>query len=43
MLEIEQLNHYYSESHTLWDFDLALEAGRCNCLMGATASVKRRC
>ena len=34
MLEIEQLNHYYSQSHTLWDFDLALETGKCNCLMG---------
>ncbi len=34
MLEIEQLNHYYAQSHTLWDFDLSLEAGKCNCLMG---------
>ncbi len=34
MLQIEQLNHYYSQSHTLWDFDLSLEAGKCNCLMG---------
>ena len=34
MLEIEKLNHYYSQSHTLWDFDLALEPGKCNCLMG---------
>ncbi len=34
MLEIEGLNHYYSQSHTLWDFDFALEAGKCNCLMG---------
>ena len=34
MLEIDQLNHYYSQSHTLWDFDLVLEAGKCNCLMG---------
>ena len=25
MLEIEKLNHYYSQSHTLWDFDLALD------------------
>ncbi len=34
MLEIAQLNHYYAQSHTLWNFDLALEAGKCNCLMG---------
>ncbi len=34
MLEISQLNHYYAQSHTLWDFDLALETGKCNCLMG---------
>ncbi len=34
MLEIEQLNHYYSQSHTLWDLDLAFETGKCNCLMG---------
>lgn len=34
MLKIEKLNHYYSQSHTLWDFDLELEPGKCNCLMG---------
>jgi urea transport system ATP-binding protein len=34
MLSIEGLNHYYSQSHTLWDIDLALETGKCNCLMG---------
>lgn len=34
MLTIEQLNHYYSQSHTLWDLDLKLDAGKCNCLMG---------
>lgn len=34
MLTIEKLNQYYSESHTLWDVDLALESGKCNCLMG---------
>ena len=34
MLRIDKLNHYYSQSHTLWDFDLELETGKCNCLMG---------
>ena len=34
MLSIEKLNHFYSQSHTLWDLDLELEAGKCNCLMG---------
>lgn len=34
MLEISQLNHYYSQSHTLWDIDLVLQTGKCNCLMG---------
>lgn len=34
MLKIEKLNHFYSESHTLWDIDLELEEARCNCLMG---------
>ncbi len=34
MLEIERLNHFYAQSHTLWDFDLSLEIGKCNCLMG---------
>lgn len=34
MLKIEKLNQYYSQCHTLWDFDLELETGKCNCLMG---------
>ncbi len=34
MLSIKQLNQYYGESHTLWDLDLEVEAGKCTCLMG---------
>jgi len=34
MLSIKQLNQFYGESHTLWDVDLELEEGKCNCLMG---------
>lgn len=34
MLNIEQLNQYYGESHTLWDIDLQLEDAKVNCLMG---------
>ena len=34
MLEITKLNHYYGESHTLWDVDLLVPAGSCTCLMG---------
>jgi len=34
MLSIRQLNQFYGESHTLWDIDLDLDEGKCNCLMG---------
>jgi len=34
MLKINQLNQFYSQSHTLWDIDIKLETGKCNCLMG---------
>jgi urea transport system ATP-binding protein len=34
MLSVEQLNQYYGESHTLWDFDLEVPTGSCTCLMG---------
>jgi len=34
MLNIEKLNQFYGESHTLWDVDLDIEAGSCTCLMG---------
>jgi urea transport system ATP-binding protein len=34
MLRVNKLNHYYGESHTLWDLDLNVPEGRCTCLMG---------
>jgi urea transport system ATP-binding protein len=34
MLEIEKLNQYYGESHTLWDMDLSIPKGACVCVMG---------
>ena len=34
MLIIEKLNQFYSQSHTLWDIDMELTEGKCNCLMG---------
>jgi len=34
MLKINQVNQFYGESHTLWDFDLDIEQGDCVCLMG---------
>ena len=34
MLQIESLNQYYGESHTLWDLDLAFAEGACTCVMG---------
>ncbi len=34
MLNIEELNQYYGESHTLWDLDLNVPKGKCTCLMG---------
>lgn len=34
MLMIEGLNQFYGESHTLWDFELAVPAGGCTVLMG---------
>lgn len=33
-LRVQKLNQFYGESHTLWDVDLAVEPGRCTCLMG---------
>lgn len=34
MLSVSGLNHYYGESHTLWDVDLHVAMGSCTCLMG---------
>ena len=34
MLEIQGLNQFYGESHTLWDVNLTLQAGSCTVLMG---------
>jgi len=34
MLNIEQLNQYYGQSHTLWDLDLDVPEGKCTVLMG---------
>jgi urea transport system ATP-binding protein len=34
MLRVKRLNHYYGESHTLWDLDLTVAQGQCTCLMG---------
>jgi len=34
MLSTEGLNHYYGESHTLWDVNLTIEPGSCTCVLG---------
>lgn len=34
MLTVTNLNQYYGESHTLWDFNLKVEKGGCTVLMG---------
>ena len=34
MLNIQNLNQFYGESHTLWDVDLDVVQGTCTCLMG---------
>ncbi len=33
-MKISNLDHYYGESHTLWDIDMEIEKGACMCLMG---------
>ena len=34
MLIINNLDHFYKESHTLWDIDFEIDEGACMCLMG---------
>ncbi|MCB1757421.1 MAG: urea ABC transporter ATP-binding subunit UrtE [Gammaproteobacteria bacterium] len=34
MLTINGLNHYYGESHTLWDLNLQVDEGLCTVIMG---------
>lgn len=34
ILEIEKINQYYAQSHTLWDLSLEIERGKCTCIMG---------
>jgi urea transport system ATP-binding protein len=34
MLNLQGLNQFYGESHTLWDLDIEIPAGQCTCIMG---------
>ncbi|MFP4246937.1 MAG: urea ABC transporter ATP-binding subunit UrtE [Halochromatium sp.] len=34
MLQLESLNQFYGESHTLWDLSMTIPAGECTCVMG---------
>jgi urea transport system ATP-binding protein len=34
MLDVQAINQFYGESHTLWDVDLKVEEGSITCLMG---------
>ena len=34
MLNIQGLNQFYGESHTLWDLDIEIPTGQCTCVMG---------
>ncbi|AFL74040.1 amino acid/amide ABC transporter ATP-binding protein 2, HAAT family [Thiocystis violascens DSM 198] len=34
MLNIQGLNQFYGQSHTLWDLDIQIPAGQCTCVMG---------
>ncbi len=34
MLEVSSLNHFYGESHTLWNLDMQIPEGVCTVIMG---------
>jgi urea transport system ATP-binding protein len=34
MLQVESLNQYYGQSHTLWDLDMQAPEGECTVIMG---------
>ena len=34
MLQVNKLNQFYGESHTLWDLDMCAAKGKCTVLMG---------
>ncbi|NOI23385.1 urea ABC transporter ATP-binding subunit UrtE [Vibrio mediterranei] len=34
MLQIQSLNQFYGESHTLWDLEMSIPKGKCTVLMG---------
>lgn len=34
MLNVDKLNQFYGESHTLWDLSLDVPEGECTCVMG---------
>lgn len=34
MFTINKVNQFYAQSHTLWDLTLAIEPGKCTCIMG---------
>ena len=34
MLSLRGIDHYYGESHTLWDVDMSVPQGSRMCLMG---------
>lgn len=40
MLQLENINQYYSQSHILWDLSLQLKAGTCGCVIGRNGAGK---
>jgi urea transport system ATP-binding protein len=34
MIQVNALNQFYGQSHTLWDLELNVPEGKCTCLMG---------